>query len=83
MYEADWCGVCRQARAFFEHNGISYTSRDVDADPNVKEKARRLSGNTSIPVIVIDGKVMQGFSEEAVQSALTSAVKSRVLRRDG
>jgi glutaredoxin len=78
LYEASWCGFCKKTRAFLRHNKISFTSRDVDSDGNIKEKARRLSGGTSIPVTVIDGEVVRGFSEAALQAALTRAVKRRI-----
>lgn len=78
MYEADWCGHCRRAREFFEANGLTYTAYDVDSSESVKGKLRRLSGGTSVPVIVIDGKMVRGFSPESVQAVLTEAVKARV-----
>jgi glutaredoxin len=78
MYEANWCGVCEKARKYFEHNSLSYTSHDVDSSPNTMEKLRRLSGGTAVPVIVVDGQVLRGFSPESIQSALTAAVKKRV-----
>lgn len=78
MYEADWCGVCRRAREYFAHNQLSYTSYDVDQNAMAKEKARRLSGQQGVPVIVIDGKVTTGFSEGMIQAMLLSAVKDRV-----
>ncbi len=78
MYEADWCGVCRQAREYFAHNQLSYVSYDVDQNVALKEKARRLSGGNGVPVIVIDGKVTSGFSEGSVQGLLLAAVQTRM-----
>lgn len=78
LYQEKECAPCSTARDFLEKNGVSVTARDVDQDANLRERARRLSGSRSLPVLVIDEKVLLGFSESAVQAALTSAVKSRV-----
>lgn len=78
LYQEADCAPCSEARAYFEKNGVSVTARDVDQDVNQRERARRLSGSRTLPVLVIDGKVLLGFSDNAVQGALTAAVKSRV-----
>lgn len=78
LYQEKECTPCSAAREFLEKNGVPVTARDVDQDANLRERARRLTGSRDLPVLVIDGKVLLGFSESSVQSALTSAVKSRV-----
>lgn len=78
LFGTDWCGHCRKAREFMRANGISFTNHDVDANPMLKERARRLSGSGGVPVIVIDGAVMTGFSVPSFQSRLTHALKKRV-----
>lgn len=78
IYQADWCGVCERARLFFETNNLPYRGHDIESDSSIKERMRRLSGGTSVPVILIDGEVLRGFSEASVESALTAAVKRRI-----
>jgi mycoredoxin len=77
LYEANDCSLCDQARAFLSHNQIPFTSHSVD-DPNIREKARRLSGGTELPVLVIDGQVLREYSESSVQAMLTQAVKAKI-----
>lgn len=72
------CAHCRKAREFMRANGISFSDHDVDSSPMLKERARRLSGSGAVPVIVIDGSVMTGFSVSGFQSRLTQALKKRV-----
>lgn len=81
VYKADWCAQCRKAIQFFEHNQLTIAMHDVEEDWSLKDKARRLSGQTGIPVIVIDGVVTVGFSEEDLSERLSAAVEQRVLAR--
>lgn len=78
LYVEDECASCASAREYLEKNGVLVTTHNVDQDSNQRERARRLSGGRSLPVLVVDEKVLPGFSEGSVQAALTDAVKTRV-----
>src|SRR5690606_17344389 len=60
LYETKDCAVCARARDFLNHNQITFVRHAVDEDPNLKERMRRLSGSTAVPVLVIDGQVLRG-----------------------
>lgn len=79
LYVEDECAACSSAREYLEKNGVSVTTKDVSGDSGQRERARRLSGARTLPVLVVDGKVLTGVSEGSVQTALTDAVKTRVL----
>lgn len=79
LYVEDECEACTLLREYLEKNGVLVTTRNVETDAGQRERARRLSGTRSLPVLVVDGKVLSGFSEGPVQAALTDAVKTRVL----
>lgn len=79
LYVEDECDACTRAREYLEKNGVLVTTRNVETDAGQRERARRLSGTRSLPVLVVDGKVLSGFSEGPVQVALTDAVKTRVI----
>ena len=51
MYGAEWCGDCRRSKRFLEQNKVSYTYIDVEHDEKGKEKAIKICGKQSIPVI--------------------------------
>jgi glutaredoxin len=78
LYKAPWCSQCVKAEEFLTHNHLNFRTHDVESDVMVKEKARRLSGQTGIPVIVIDGDVTVGFSESMLSKRLSTAVERRV-----
>ncbi len=37
MYGADWCGVCKRAKRFFQAEGIPF--RELDVDKSRKDQA--------------------------------------------
>jgi hypothetical protein len=56
-------------RLHLESRGQRYTERDVDFDPSAREDMLKL-GAQSTPVTVIDGEVVIGFDEEAIDELL-------------
>lgn len=62
LYATAWCGYCRKARQYFAREGIAYTEYDIekDAAANARHKAM---GGRGVPVILVDGRKMNGFSE--------------------
>ncbi len=75
IYGAEWCGPCHQAAAYLRQRGIQYVEKDIEKDESAnremraKLRAAGLSGG-SIPVIDVRGRVLQGFSASAIESAL-------------
>jgi mycoredoxin len=78
MYGTSWCGVCRTARRFLSENGLSYREIDPDATPTGWEKVQQLTGRRAVPVIVVDGDVQSGLSEQRVLDAATRSVERRL-----
>jgi len=70
LYTTSWCGYCKQAKAFLRSQGIAYTEYDVEQDREAAQRMRQLTHASSVPVAVIDGQVIRGFSEGAYRQAL-------------
>jgi len=49
---------------------VSYDERDVFQDAQAKEEMIRLSGRMAVPVIVINGDVLVGFDQKAIEQKL-------------
>ncbi|WP_229116374.1 glutaredoxin family protein [Parenemella sanctibonifatiensis] len=47
MYGADWCGDCRRTKAQLDGLGVAYEYLDVEANPELAEEARGISGRTT------------------------------------
>ena len=69
MYAVPDCGYCRQARQYFSDHGIEYVEYNIDASPRHRQEYRRLGGSGT-PLILIDGKTIQGFRPRAIEAAL-------------
>ena len=61
MYTASWCGVCKQAHAYFVQKGIPFTEYDVETDAQGKTDFAAMGGR-GVPIILVDNYRMNGFS---------------------
>ncbi|HEU5474512.1 MAG TPA: glutaredoxin family protein [Actinophytocola sp.] len=60
VFGAEWCGDCRQAKAWLRNNKVPFTDVDVERDAVARDRAIELAeGRTNIPVVVLpDGSVL-------------------------
>ncbi len=70
IYTTPTCVWCKTAKKFFEENKIAYKEVDVAADSTKAEEMVRRSGQTSVPVIEIDGQMVVGFDKSTLQKLL-------------
>jgi glutaredoxin 3 len=63
MYTTRWCGFCTHAKALLEGKGLDYDEHAVDDDPAFRARLLELTGNWTVPQIVIDGRPIGGYSE--------------------
>lgn len=73
IYGAEWCPPCHVTKQYLHQQGIEYEYRDVDSKREWLEESMKKSGETSIPVIDIDGKIIIGFNRPQIDAALASA----------
>lgn len=62
LYATSWCGYCRKARQYFAREGIAYTEYDIEKDASANARHKALGGR-GVPLILVDGRKMSGFSE--------------------
>jgi glutaredoxin 3 len=70
IYSTPTCVYCRMAKEFFAKNKIAYTEHDVASDLEARKVMFDQSHQMGVPVIDIDGKIIVGFDQHAVQEAL-------------
>ena len=63
MYSASWCGVCTRARRFFQAEKIPFRELDIEKSAKAKREYKRMNAK-GVPVILVGGKRMNGFSEQ-------------------
>jgi glutaredoxin len=72
MYGASWCGVCRQARAYFKRNGIPYVEYDVETSDKGRTDYRALHGR-GVPIILVGSQRMDGFDAQSFEQMYRAA----------
>ena len=70
LYVTSWCGYCKKAKAFFNSRRISFIEYDVEKDKNAAARHRELNRRGGVPVAVINGNKILGFSESSYERAL-------------
>ncbi|GBC76473.1 Glutaredoxin-like protein NrdH [bacterium HR07] len=67
IYTTPTCSWCAAAKRFLDEHEIDYTEYDVSEDPEV---LLRLSGQTGVPVLDIDGEIVVGFDRGRIAELL-------------
>lgn len=74
IYSTQFCGFCKLAKQYFDENNVSYTEVDVTSDEFKQEEMVKKSGQTGVPVIIInsDGQeeIIIGFQKEKLAQML-------------
>ncbi len=70
VYSTPTCPFCELVKKFLKENNVKYTEINVAKD---KEKIKEMitkSGQTSLPVVDINGKIILGFNKIEMKKAL-------------
>jgi len=70
IYSTPTCPWCKKAKEFFKANKVAFTDIDVSKDQKAAQEMVKISGQTGVPVIDVDGKILVGFDEGKLKSAL-------------
>lgn len=70
VYSTKVCPFCTMAEDFLRHNKVAFKHVDVDSDRAALKEMMQKSGQTGVPVIDIDSKIIIGFDEPALRQAL-------------
>ncbi len=70
LYSKPLCGWCQDAKAYLKQHSIPFESIDVGADQAAYAEMQKLSGQTYVPTIVVNGKVLADFDVAALEKFL-------------
>ncbi len=70
VYSADWCAFCHAAKDYLDKKGVKYTEKNIEQQPAFAQESMDKSGQTGIPVIVINDQVIVGFDRAKIDVAL-------------
>ncbi len=74
VFSTSWCPSCRNAKAFLRSKGVPFVDVDVEKDLAGQQEYLKLiqehGMKHGVPVIVVNGKVFQGFVPQQIEAAL-------------
>ena len=70
LYSTSWCTYCQKARDFFRSRGILFTEYDIEKDRSAALRKRQLDRRQGVPLAIINGRRIHGYSEAAYTRAL-------------
>ncbi len=70
VYSTQTCPFCTMVEDFLRQNKVEFKHFDVGSDRAALKEMVQKSGQTGVPVIDIDGKIIIGFNEPALREAL-------------
>ena len=70
IYSTSSCPWCVRAKEWFKEKGIPFEDVNVQEDRAAAEEMVKKSGQTGVPVIEIDGKIIIGFNLPEIEKAL-------------
>lgn len=70
IYSTPTCPYCKAVKEYLSGKQISYQDFDVSSDRNALDEMVKLSGQTGVPVVVINGQVIVGFDKARIDPLL-------------
>lgn len=70
IYTTPTCSFCTKAKTYFRENRIPFTEYNVARDQRKADEMLKKSGQTGVPVIEINGRVIVGFNKPEIEKAL-------------
>ena len=60
LWQTEWCPASQRVRQRLTELGLTYTIHQVPVRPENRTRLRELTGETSIPVLIADGRPVGG-----------------------
>ncbi|MEM5872553.1 MAG: glutaredoxin family protein [Candidatus Aenigmatarchaeota archaeon] len=70
IYTTSWCPYCEMAKNFLKENKIKFEEINVQENMEAAKEMIEKSGQTGVPVLDINGKIIVGFDVEKIKKAL-------------
>lgn len=70
MFSTPTCTYCNQAKRYFRENKIRFRDVDVSRDTRAAADLQRRTGQTGVPVIMINNRPIVGFDKSKINQML-------------
>jgi glutaredoxin 3 len=71
VYSTTTCPYCHMAKQYLQSKNIRFEDVDVGLDKTRAQEMIHKSGQMSVPVLDINGKIIIGFDKQAIDAALS------------
>jgi len=75
VYSTPTCPWCMKLKAWLKQKGVQYKDIDVSDDDSAAEEMMKKSGQMGVPQTEINGKIIVGFDQEAIEAELKKMKK--------
>jgi glutaredoxin 3 len=73
LYSTSTCGYCRMVKNFLRERNVNFTEYNIENDESKMQEMVHRSGQTGVPVLDINGKIIVGFNREKIEQLLKTA----------
>lgn len=70
VYTTPTCGFCHQVKTYLQRRSVPFVEVDVSQDGRAAMEMVRMSGQQGVPVVTVDGQVVVGFNQPAIDQLL-------------
>jgi len=70
IYSTPTCPYCVRAKQFLKELQVPFEDNDVSTHSEAADEMVRKSGQMSVPVLDIEGKIIVGFEKERIKAEL-------------
>ncbi|MBI5389186.1 glutaredoxin family protein [Candidatus Woesearchaeota archaeon] len=70
VYSTTTCPWCVRAKNYLKQKGVNYIEFNVATDEKARNEMLAKSGQMGVPQLDINGKIIVGFDQEAIDKAL-------------
>ena len=81
IYTLPTCPWCMKLKAWLAEKKIDFENKDVSSDPANAAEMQEKSGQLSVPVIDIGGKIIVGFAPEEMEAELAKMNKKKTKKK--
>jgi glutaredoxin 3 len=71
VYTSPTCPYCKMVKEFLSQKGIDFEERDVSLNPSYAQELVGSTGQTGVPVTIINGQIVVGFDRFRLEQLLT------------
>ena len=72
IYTTQTCPYCTMAKDYLKSKGVEFEEIDVSSDREKAMEMMKKSGQMGVPQIEINGKMIVGFNQAAIDEAMQS-----------